>query len=156
MCIPKSSKNPELAKEYINFMLSEEIAVANASYIGYASPNTLVSENEDYKAEMEDYFEGSIDLLYGKSPAEVNSYYDTIMGKENASSYRNFTPDIQSRVNTLWENLKLANATEAWIHVVTALILVSVVTLAVYTTYIKKKRSRVYRMRDKEKKLNKS
>ncbi len=156
MCIPKSSKNPELAKEYINFMLTEEIAIANASYIGYASPNTLVSENEDYKAEMEDYLEGSIDLLYGKSPSEVNEYYDNLIGEENASCYRNFAPEIQSRVNTLWENLKLANATAAWIHVLTVLILASAITLAVYTTYIKKKRSRVYRMRDKEKKLNKA
>ncbi len=156
MCIPKSSKNPELAKAYINFMLTEEIAIANASYIGYASPNTLVSQNEDYRAEMEDYLEGSIELLYGKNPSDVNAYYDNLIGKENASCYRNFTPEIQTRVNTLWENLKLADSTEAWIHVVTALILVSVITLAVYTTYIKKKRSRVYRMRDKLKKQNKA
>ncbi len=156
MCIPKSSKHPDVAKEYINFMLTEEIAIANASYIGYASPNTLVSENEDYIAEMEEYLEGSIDLLYGKTPADVNAYYDGLMGEENASCYRNFTPEIQTRVNTLWENLKLADSTEPWIHVLTVLILVSVVTLAVYTTYIKKKRSRDYRMRDKLKKQTKA
>ena len=152
MCIPKSSKHPEIAKEYINFMLSEEIAIANAEYIGYASPNTLVSENEDYKSGMEEYLPGSIDLLYGKVPAEVNKNYDELIGYENASCYRNFTPEIQSRVNTLWENLKLSDSTEAWIHVLTVLILVSVITLAVYTTYIKKKRSRNYRMRDTLKK----
>jgi hypothetical protein len=157
MCIPKTSKQPEIAKEYINFMLSEDIAIANAEYIGYASPNAIVSSNEDYILGMEEYLEGSIDLLYGKTPAEVNAYYDNVVvGKENASCYRNFTPEIQSRVNTLWENLKLSDSTEIWVHVLTALILVSVVTLAVYTTYIKKKRSRVYRMRDKLKKLNKA
>ena len=156
MCIPKSSKHPDIAKEYINFMLTEEIAIANASYIGYASPNALVSENEDYALEMEEYLEGSIDLLYGKTPADVNAYYDSLIGEENASCYRNFTPEIQTRVNTLWENLKLADSTEPWIHVLTLLILVSVVTLAVYTTYIKKKRSRDYRMRDKLKKQSKA
>ena len=48
MCIPKATKNQELAEIYINFMLSEEAAVANAVYIGYASPNTAVTENEEY------------------------------------------------------------------------------------------------------------
>jgi len=156
MCIPKNAGNKELAKEYINFMLSEEIAIANAEYIGYASPNILVSENEDYKAGMEEYLEGSIDLLYGQTPSEVNKHYNTLIGEENASCYRNFTPEIQTRVNTLWENLKLADSTEPWVHILTALILVSVITLAVYTTYIKKKRSREYRMRDKLKKQAKA
>ena len=156
MCIPKSSKNPDIAKEYINFMLSEEIAVANASYIGYASPNTLVSENEDYISEMEDYFGGSIDLLYGKMPADVNEYYDKLMGRENASCYENFTPSIQAKVNTLWEKLKLSGSVEVWIHVLTVLIVAGVAVLVGYTTYIKKKRSRDYRLRDRAARLQKN
>lgn len=39
MCIPKSSKNKELAEEFINFMLEPEVAKANAEYIGYSTPN---------------------------------------------------------------------------------------------------------------------
>ena len=145
MCIPKSSKNPEVAKEYINFMLSEEPAVENAKYIGYASPNTLVSTNEDYI----DYMgEDAIEILYGVNPKEINAEYNEMYG---TTCYKNFTPEIQSRVNTLWENLKLADSTEIWVHVVSIGIVAAVVTLAVYTTYIKKKRSRVYRMRDKAK-----
>src|SRR5574344_685030 len=35
MCIPKSSKNKELAEKFINFMLKGETAKANAEYIGY-------------------------------------------------------------------------------------------------------------------------
>jgi spermidine/putrescine transport system substrate-binding protein len=146
MCIPKSSKNPEVAKEYINFMLSEEVAVANAIYIGYASPNTLVSENEDYLDEMGEF---AIDLLYGKMPSEVNKAYNELIGDENASCYRSFDPSIQARVNRLWENLKLANSTEVWIHVTTVIIVVLAVGLGIYTTYVKKKRSRDYRLRDK-------
>ena len=145
MCIPKSSKNPEVAKEYINFMLSEEPAVENAKYIGYASPNTLVSMNEDYI----DYMgEDAIEILYGTNPKEINAEYNE---KYGTTCYKNFTPEIQSRVNTLWENLKLADSTEVWVHVASISIVAAVVTLAVYTTYIKKKRSRVYRMRDKAK-----
>ena len=48
MCIPASTKNYDLALEYINFMLSKEIAIANAEYICYASPNSLVYEDEEY------------------------------------------------------------------------------------------------------------
>ena len=61
MCIPKSARYPDLAKEYINFMLSEEAAVANAIYIGYASPNRLVKESEEYLDEMG---EEAYDILY--------------------------------------------------------------------------------------------
>ncbi len=149
MCIPKSSKNPELAKEYINFMLSEEVAVANAIYIGYASPNLLVSTSEEYAEEMG---EEAMELLYDNLPSKVNKYYNELWGDENASCYRSFTPEIQARVNTLWENLKLTDSTEIWIHVATVLIVAAVIALAVYTTYIKKKRSREYRKRDGAKK----
>ena len=59
MCIPTCSANPHLAKEYINFMLSEEIAVANATYLGYASPNSTVINNEEYIEAMGEYaYEG--------------------------------------------------------------------------------------------------
>jgi spermidine/putrescine transport system substrate-binding protein len=48
MCIPKNANYPEVAKEYINFMLSEEPAVANALYTYYASPNRVVRESAEY------------------------------------------------------------------------------------------------------------
>ncbi len=149
MCIPKSSKNPEVAKEYINFMLSAEPAIENAEYIYYASPNTLVSENEDYIDYMGEF---AYELLYDTLPDDVNADYNAAHG---TTCYKNFTPDIQTRVNTLWENLKLADSTEAWIHILSVGIVVAVVALAVYTTYVKKKRSRAYRMRDKQARLAK-
>lgn len=39
MCIPKGSKNKELAEQFINFMLKAETAKENAEYIGYSTPN---------------------------------------------------------------------------------------------------------------------
>ena len=48
MCIPRTAQNVGAALKYINFMLDPEIALNNAYYIGYASPNTAVVENEDY------------------------------------------------------------------------------------------------------------
>ena len=149
MCIPKSSKNPEVAKEYINFMLSEEPAVENAKYIGYASPNTLVSSNADY---LDFMGEDACEILYGTNPKEINAAYND---KHGTTCYKNFTPEIQSRVNTLWENLKLADSTELWVHLLSGGIVIAIVALAVYTTYVKKKRSRAYRLRDKQARLAK-
>lgn len=48
MCIPTSAQNKAAAELYINFMQNPEIALANAEYIYYASPNTAVLANEDY------------------------------------------------------------------------------------------------------------
>ena len=149
MCIPKSSENPEVAKLYIEFMLTEAAATENAMYIGYASPNKLVSENSDYV----DYMgEDAIELLYGKTPEEVNASYEA---KFETACYKNFTPEIQSRVNTLWENLKLSDSTELWVHILTVVIVAGALGLGIYTTYIKKKRSKNYRRRDSERRKQK-
>ena len=143
MCIPKNSEKKEIAKEYINFMLSEEAAVANALYVGYASPNRLVYENEDYAEEMG---EDAMEILYGVSPDEINANYNEAYG---TACYRSFTPEIQAHVNMLWESLKTENSTETWIHITCGVIVGAVLALAIYTTYVKKKRSRDYRLRDK-------
>lgn len=146
MCIPKTSKQPELAKEYISFMLSEDAAVANAEYIGYASPNNQVRNNEDYI----DYMgEEVIELLYGTTPAQINASYNEKFG---TACYKSFSPEIQNHVNTLWESLKTENSTELWVHIVAIGIVIAVLAIAIYSTYVKKKRSKHYRLRDKQKK----
>ena len=48
ICIPKGCQNKEAAELYINFLLREDIALANAEYLCYATPNKAVLENEDY------------------------------------------------------------------------------------------------------------
>ena len=142
MCIPIDAKQPELAKKYINFMLSEEIAVANALYIGYACPNNLVRENQDYIDEMG---EDLLDILY--RDVETTYSYEPY--------YKIFSADMQSYVNGLWESLKTESSTELWVHVTAAVIVVGVLSPLIYSTYIKKRRSRDYRLRDKQKKLQK-
>ena len=164
MCIPKASKNPEIAKEYINFMLSEEIAVANAEYMGYASPNSLVVNNADYREYMNtEYLAptfddegnmltlGAYELLYNKGPEEVNAAYDALFkDKQSPACYRNFTPEIQALLNDHWEELKIYDSTETWIHVTSASIVAVVLGFAAYSIYIKKKRSRHYRKKSKK------
>ncbi|MBY0120342.1 PotD/PotF family extracellular solute-binding protein [Bacillus sp. S/N-304-OC-R1] len=39
MVIPKTSKNPEAAHKFINFMLDPEVAAQNTEYVGYSTPN---------------------------------------------------------------------------------------------------------------------
>ncbi|MBO7304600.1 MAG: spermidine/putrescine ABC transporter substrate-binding protein [Clostridia bacterium] len=150
MCIPKNARHPEIAMEYINYMLSEEPAVANAIYVGYASPNTLVKNSAEYREEMG---EEAISVLYGVSPDLINKDYNAKFG---TACYKSFTPEIQAHVNTLWESLKTENSTELWVHITAGTIVGAVLTLAVYTTYVKKKRSRDYRMRDKAARLAKN
>ena len=160
MCIPKCSSNPHLAKEYINFMLGEEAGVANATYVGYASPNTAVQNNDEYIEVMGEYaYEGdngenAYDLLYNYTPDSVNEYYNHLFpGVNSPACYRSFTPEVQTQVNTLWENLKISGSTELWVHITSITIVVALIGYAAYTTYIKKRRSRDYRLRDKEKML---
>ena len=54
MVIPKNSPNPDLAHEWINFILDEEVAIANTEEVGYTSPiqsviDYMVEEGGDYE-----------------------------------------------------------------------------------------------------------
>ena len=157
MCIPTTSKNVDLAHEYINYMISVEAATANALYIGYASPNKAVTDSEYYKDKLSyNYDTDSLsawDILYGKSKDEANVAYS--YNPAYMDYYKDDSVDIQAHVNSLWESLKTENSTEPWIHVTSIAIIVAVISLAAYNTYIKKKRSRDYRLRDKMKQQNK-
>lgn len=47
-CIPKCVQNKRGAEAFINFMHEPQVALANAEYIYYASPNVHVIYNEEY------------------------------------------------------------------------------------------------------------
>ena len=152
LCIPTTSKNPDLAHEYINYMIGVEAATANALYIGYASPNKAVVESE-YYAEMLDYNYSTDnisawDILYGKTKDEANTSYPYNPAYEDY--YKDSEIDIQTHVTALWESLKTENSTELWIHITSAVIVIGVLGFAIYSTYIRKKRSKFYRDRDRE------
>lgn len=158
MCIPKTSKNVDLAHAYIDYMISVEAATANALYIGYASPNKAVTDSQYYKDKLSlKYDTDQIDawqVLYGESKDEVNKLYSYNPAYENY--YKDENVDIQERVNALWEELKTENSTELWVHITSITIVVGVLAIAIYNIYIKKKRSKDYRLRDKAKKANKA
>ena len=96
MAIPTCTQNQELAEIFINFMLSEEVAIANAEYISYACPNRLVYENEQYLADMG---EEAISILY----PEMGSFFELY----NRYAYRNLTLEQMDMVNSLWEKVKV-------------------------------------------------
>lgn len=146
MCIPESSTKKDIAKEYINFMLTEEIAIANAEYIGYACPNTLVRDNETYKEDMGDAY----DILYGYTIEEINANYSHDPYYHSFSNAEIYGKDMQMYVNGLWEQLKTETAVEVWVHVSSITIVVALLAFCSYNIYIKKKRSSFYRNRDKK------
>lgn len=96
MCVPTCAQNQELAEIFINYMLSEEPAVANAEYTYYASPNSLVYESETYQ---EDMGEDVMAVLYPELDSFAESY--------NAQAYRNLDADMLGYMNSLWESIKI-------------------------------------------------
>ncbi len=111
MCIPKTSQNQEIAEWYIDFMLSEEPAVANAEYTYYASPNTAVRENQDYIDYMNDIKDGGYELMYGTDAVQT-------------SSYENLDAETLILINTLWEELKSDISVGLPIYIICGVILV--------------------------------
>ena len=111
-CVPYNSAHPELAEAYINYMLSEEPAVANAEYTYYASPNKLVLESEEYIECMSEIKENAMEILYGE-PEE--GYLKT--------TYRNLLPEGIAQMNNLWEELKVESSVGTAIYVICIVIL---------------------------------
>ena len=96
MCIPSCCQNQELAECFINFMLSEEVAVANAEYTYYACPNSAVVQSETY---IEDMGEEAMEILY----PPMDSFRETY----NAFAYQNLDLATQNLMNELWEKVKI-------------------------------------------------
>ncbi len=90
VCIPKGVKNYDAAMLYIDFLLDPPIALANAEYICYASPNKAVVENEEYS-----FYEDEI--LYPGDEYEI----------ERAQYYHDIDPKIRKYYENLWIDLKL-------------------------------------------------
>ena len=96
MCIPACAQNKELAEIFINYMLSEEPAVANAEYTYYASPNSIVRENETY---IEDMGEETVEILYPEFESFADEY--------NKYAYRTLDSEMLAYLNKLWETVKV-------------------------------------------------
>lgn len=90
-CVPKNAANYEAAMMYINFLLEPEVAMANAEYICYASPNTAVVNDPDYEYYGEE-------ILYPDPDSLPPTEY-----------FHDIDPEIRSYYEKLWEGIRLAD-----------------------------------------------
>ena len=132
VCIPKGTQHKDIAEAYINFLLSEEPAVANAEYIGYASPNTLVRESEDYAEAMNEMHPDAYNILY---PDNVDFL---------ATYYQNLSNETRDYMNSRWEDLKIESSVGGGIYITSAVILVLLAIWAGANAIKKKYRARFY------------
>ncbi len=126
MCVPKNAENKEAAELYINFMCEEEIAVANANYICYASPHALVLESDDYDLKDDP-------ILY---PDESQMPQTQI--------YENLDYETQQYMSVLWNELKIEGNSNLDAYIGLSVTLVLVVIYLVYKFVKKKKREKYY------------
>ena len=133
MCIPKGCSNKLAAERYINFMLSKEAAIANAEYIYYASPNSLVYEDPGYQAYMG---EEGMALLYPED-MDFAKVYDTY-------AYENLDATMLQEVNNLWEQLKVESSSLGNGVYITCGVLVLVLSIYFVFSYVRKLRRRRY------------
>ncbi|MGM9643342.1 MAG: PotD/PotF family extracellular solute-binding protein [Eubacteriales bacterium] len=119
MCIPKSSKNKEIAERYINFMLMEEPAIANAEYTYYASPNRLVVESEEYIEYMGEIKDDAYEKMYDTESVQT-------------STYKNLSGEKLMLINQLWEELKSDIEISTGIYVICGVIIATLIFLGAY------------------------
>ena len=91
VCVPSNAQNYNAAMMYINFLMEPEVALANAEYICYASPNTAVVENPDYT-----FYHNEI--LYPSADATPKTQY-----------FHDIDVEIRSYYEKLWEEILLAD-----------------------------------------------
>ena len=131
MCIPKTSRNKTIAERYINFMLTEEPAIANAEYTYYASPNTLVRENLEYIEYMGEIKDDAYEKMY-----------DT--ANVTATAYVNLTNEKLALINTLWEELKSDIEVSPTIYLLCTVIVIALVAFATVFAVRKRIRKKYY------------
>ena len=126
MCIPKTAENKEAAELYINFMLEDEVAVANANSICYATPHSNVLESDDYDLKGDP-------VLY---PDEENT--------PKTEMFENLDYETQNYMNMLWNELKISGNSNMDAYVGLSVTAVLIIIYAVYSYSKKKKREALW------------
>ena len=122
MCIPSASQNKKGAEAFINFMLEPEIALANAEYIYYATPNKAVTENPDY------------------SLADSDAVYPENL--ENTQAFHNLPTDTLQYMNSLWMKVKGENDAQGLY--IGFFSVIAVVVVIIIANILKKKKMAKY------------
>lgn len=125
ICIPSSAQNKEAAELYINFLLREDVALANAEYLYYATPNQTVYDNDEYSLKGDP-------ILY---PDEAHT--------PKTEYFYNLDPDTQIVMTALWDNLKIDGNENTGIYV-GLISFAAIVIVRVAAAKIKKHRRESY------------
>ena len=128
ICIPSGCENFDGALKYINFLMDPEIALSNAWYIGYASPNTAVLNDKEYAETL-----GSNEYLY---PSKENM--------PDVEYYHNLPQETLTMFADLWNEIKVSGSSNTHIYIGFAVVAGIIIISAVYGAVIKKKREYWY------------
>ena len=131
MCVPKGAPNKEIGELFINYMLSEEPAIASAEFIYYASPNSVVYESEEY---IEDMGEEVMEVLYPQ---------DFDMQEEiHKNAYRNLDPATLELISSMWEELKISGGMPSHVYYISGALALAIAAAIAVHLVNKKKRSK--------------
>ena len=119
-----------MQERYIDFMLSEQPAIANAEYTCYASPNLLVTNNQEYIDYMAELHPDAMKILY----SEDNDFETTF--------YKNLSREKLTMLNSLWEELKIESPIGNSIYIGCGILVAALAVVAVVFVVRKKKRER--------------
>ncbi len=134
-CVLKSAKNKEAAELYINFLLDPKIARANAEYMYYASPNTAVINDEEYREYLSELHPDAYEILY-EAAAEVKT-----------DSFADLSFETKEYMTKLWTGLRAANTDESAddiVYIICIVILLALIVWFIYSAVRKKKRAQQY------------
>lgn len=125
MCIPNTTQNKGAAELYINYMEEPQVALANAEYICYATPNTAVRNMDDYS--MKDNT-----ILYPD---------DSVLAKDQY--FHNMDADTQTLMTNYWSDLKVDGSSNKSVYIGLG-VFAGIFLAAGLTLFIRKKRREKY------------
>ena len=124
-CIPTATQNKKGAEAFINFMMEPEIALANAEYIYYATPNKAVLENDEY------------------SLADSRAVYPEDSDIAHSQTFHNLPNETLQYMNTLWMKVKGGNNSE-WIYRIFFICVAAIFAIIVITVIRKREMKKYY------------
>lgn len=90
ICVPTCVQNYDAAMMFINFLCEPEVALANAEYICYTSPNTEAANNPEYSFYQDE-------ILYPSDEVTKNAQY-----------FHDFDAEIRQYYESLWEKVLIS------------------------------------------------
>lgn len=131
VCIPECAQNYDAAIMYINFLLDPEVALSNALYIGYATPNEGVLNHPDYE-EMRNN-----EYLY---PAEEDM--------PDTEYFHNLPQETLAMFSELWSDIRIYGTDNTHIYIGFAIVGALVLFFSVRKQIIRKRREYWYDKKD--------